>query len=75
MLSENGNDLSIQLVATMAIEGISDITGIDKEEIITDFLSSHTAELLQDEKNKIWAEGPSLVADMYIKEKKLKSKN
>jgi len=37
--------------------------------ILTEFVASETGKLLYDETSKLWWNGPSYIADLYLKEK------
>ncbi len=62
-------DYTIDLLITMTVEEIAEITGKNTHEIIKDFLKSKTGKTLYDASTKLWCNGPSYIADMYLEEK------
>lgn len=60
---------TIDLLITMVVEELSEMTGESRKTLISDFLKSKTGKLLYDESSKLWWNGPSYIADMYIEEK------
>lgn len=69
MISKEKMNYTIDLLITMAVEEISEDTGIDSKKVLSDFLCSKTGKALYNENTKIWCNGPSYIADMYKEEK------
>ena len=67
-LSKERMDYTIDLLIAMVVEEIAEETGIDREDILIDFLSSKTGKFLYDETTKLWWSGPSYIAEMYMQE-------
>lgn len=61
-------DYTIDLLITMAVEEIADETGKDSKEVLIDFLSSKTGKALYDKETRLWCNGPSYIAEMYMEE-------
>ena len=61
-------DYTIDLLITMAVEEIAEETGKDSKEVLLDFLCSKTGKALYDKETRLWCNGPSYIADMYIQE-------
>ena len=65
---------AIDMLTAMVVDEIARDDGRDPSDVLPEFLASHIAELLYEEENKIWWDGPSAVADYYRKEKSLSDK-
>lgn len=65
-------DYTIDLLITMVVEEISDDIGKDSKDVLMDFLSSKTGKALYDIDTKLWCNGPSYIADLYLEEKESK---
>ena len=52
------------------LEDIAEETGRDRKEVLTDFLCSKTGKALYDEKTRLWCNGPSYIAELYMEELK-----
>ena len=61
---------TIDLLITMVTDEIAEETGKNRNEVLTDFLCSKTGKALYDEKTKLWCNGPSYIADLYMEELK-----
>lgn len=59
---------AMDCVAAMAIEEIASTAGVAMEAAAASFLCSHTAELLFDDRYKLWGDGPSSIVDDYLRE-------
>ena len=70
VVSKEKMDFTIDLLITMAVEEITDMTGEKPQDVINDFLKSRTGKALYDTATKLWWNGPSYIADMYLEEKK-----
>ena len=70
VISKEKMDYTIDLLITMAVEEISETTGENPQNVITDFLKSKTGKALYDTSTRLWWNGPSYIADMYLEEKK-----
>ena len=58
-----------QLLKTMTVEEISEDTGRDLKDVLCDFLSSKTGKALYDDSTKLWCNGPSYIAELYMEER------
>lgn len=67
-ISKEKMDFTIDLLITMAVEEIAEETGKDSKEVLTDFLLSKTGKALYDKKTKLWCNGPSYIAELYMEE-------
>lgn len=70
-VTEEQLEYAIDAVATLAVDEICRLTGIDQNTAIYEFLNSKTAAILYDEPTKVWRCGPAYVAEMYMNEKNL----
>lgn len=70
IISKEKMDYTIDLLITMAVEEIAEVTGEKPKEVIADFLKSKTGKALYDASTNLWCNGPSYIADMYLEEKK-----
>lgn len=61
-------DYTIDLLIAMTVEEIAGETGQDAKQILMDFLSSKTGRALYDNDTRLWCNGPSYIADMYMDE-------
>ncbi len=61
-------DYTIDLLITMAVEEIAEETGRDSKDVLVDFILSKTGKALYDESTKLWCNGPSYLAEMYMEE-------
>ncbi len=61
-------DYTIDLLITMAVEEIAEETGRDSKDVLIDFILSKTGKALYDESTKLWCNGPSYLAEMYMEE-------
>lgn len=69
-LTDDQKKYAIDLMTTLVVEEIAEKLRIDQAKILHDFVSSETGKLLYDESSKLWWNGPSYIAEMYMKEKK-----
>lgn len=67
-ISKEKMDYTIDLLITMVTDEIAEETGIDRKEVLTDFLCSKTGKELYDEKTRLWCNGPSYIAELYMEE-------
>lgn len=67
-ISKEKMDFTIDLLITMAVEEISQETGKDSKEVLADFLCSKTGKALYDKETRLWCNGPSYIADLYMEE-------
>ena len=74
-ISKEKMDFTIDLLITMAVEEIAEETGKDSKEVLTDFLLSKTGKALYDKKTKLWCNGPSYIAELYMEEIRNKINN
>lgn len=61
-------DYTIDLLITMIVEEIAEETGKNREDILLDFLRSETGKALYDKETRLWCNGPSYIAEVYLKE-------
>lgn len=69
-LTDDQKKYAIDLTTTLVVEEIAEKLGTDQAKALHDFVSSETGMLLYDESSKLWWNGPSYIAEMYMKEKK-----
>ena len=67
-LTKDRIDNAIDMLVTLTVEEIAGQENIDPSDALTSFLSTHTAEMLYDEENKLWWDGPSYIAEQYFSE-------
>lgn len=60
---------SMDLVAMMAIDQIASRRGVSPTAVVTEFLSSRTAEQLYDDNLKLWWDGPDSIVASFDCEK------
>ena len=70
IISKEKIDYTIDLLITMVTDEIAEETGRDRKEVLTDFLCSKTGKALYDEKTRLWCNGPSYIAELYMEELK-----
>lgn len=63
-------DYTNDLLITMVKDEFVEETGRDRKEVLTDFLCSKTGKALYDEKTRLWCNGPSYIAELYMEELK-----
>lgn len=61
-------DYTIDMLITMAVEEIAEETGMDSKKVLADFCCSRIGKALYDESTKLWCNGPSYIAELYIDE-------
>lgn len=59
-------------ITSMAVEELSDILHKPVEEILPMFLQSRICQVLYDRKTKLWWDGPSAIAELYLEELRLR---
>ena len=59
---------TIDLLISMAVEEIAEENRKNPKEVLQDFLSSKTGKALYDESTKLWCNGPSYIAELYMEE-------
>ncbi len=69
-ITEEQEKYTIDLLATMTVEEIAEKTKTKPSKVLHDFLDSETGKLLYDASSKLWWNGPSYIAEMYLDEKK-----
>ena len=70
MISKEKMDYTIDLLITMVTDEIAEETGKDRKEVLTDFLCPKSGKALYDEKTRLWCNGPSYIAELYMEELK-----
>lgn len=68
-VTEEQKKFAIDLLTTLVVEEISDKLDIEPSKVLNEFIASETGKLLYDESSKLWWNGPSYIANMYLKEK------
>ena len=62
-------DATIDLLTTMVVEDIAREQHRDPSDVLPEFLLSHTGQMLCNEKNKLWWDGPDATAEEFEHEK------
>ena len=57
IISKEKMDYTIDLLITMAVEEIAEVTGEKPQEVIKDFLKSKTGKALYDASTNLWCNG------------------
>lgn len=73
VISRERMNYTIDLLITMAVEEIAEETGRESKDVLVDFILSKTGKALYDESTKLWCNGPSYIAEMYLDEISSKS--
>lgn len=68
MIPKEKMDYTIDLLITMIVEELAEESGKDSKEVLIDFLSSKTGKALYDVDTRLWCNGPSYIADLYLEE-------
>ena len=67
-ISQEKLDFTIDLLITMVVEELTEETGRESKEVLTDFLCSKTGKVLYDPETMLWCNGPSYIAELYMEE-------
>ena len=67
-ISKEKMDFTIDLLITMVVEEIAEETGRESKDVLTDFLCSKIGKALYDKETKLWCNGPSYIAELYMEE-------
>ena len=59
---------AIDMTISMAVEELSETLHKSVEEILPVFVQSKTCAVLYDRESKLWWDGPSAVAELYLEE-------
>ena len=59
---------AIDMTISMAVEELSETLHKSVEEILPVFFQSKTCAVLYDRESKLWWDGPSAVAELYLEE-------
>lgn len=70
VISKERLDYTVDLLVAMAVEEIAEETGREPKAVLADFVQSKTGKALYDIDTKIWCNGPTYIADMYMQERK-----
>ena len=70
VISKERLDYTVDLLVAMAVEEIAEETGREAKFVLADFVQSKTGKSLYDTDTKIWCNGPTYIADMYMQERK-----
>lgn len=68
IISKERMNYTIDLLITMAVEEIAEDTGKDTNDVLVDFFCSKTGKALYDESMRLWCNGPSYIAELYMEE-------
>lgn len=68
VISKERMDYTIDLLITMVVEEIAEDTRKDSKDVLTDFILSRTGKALYDTSTKLWCNGPSYIAELYLEE-------
>ncbi len=68
VISKDMMDYTIDSLITMTVEELESDLDKKQSEILYDFLKSDTCRLLRDTSLKIWWNGPTYLAEMYLEE-------
>lgn len=68
VISKERLDYTVDLLVAMAVEEIAEESGREPKAVLADFVQSKTGKALYDIDTKIWCNGPTYIADMYIQE-------
>ena len=69
IISKEKMNFTIDLLITMIVEEVAEETGKESNAVLIDFLCSKTGKALYDEKTKLWCNGPSYLAELYMEER------
>lgn len=69
IISKEKMNFTIDLLITMIVEEVAEETGKESKDVLIDFLCSKTGKALYDEKTKLWCNGPSYLAELYMEER------
>ncbi len=61
-------DYTIDLLISMTVEEIAEMTGKECKDVLPEFLRSKTGRALYDEENRLWWNGPTYLAELYNEE-------
>lgn len=67
-ISKEKMDFTIDLLITMVVEEIAEETEKESKDVLTDFLCSKTGRALYDKETRLWCNGPSYIAELYMEE-------
>lgn len=67
-ISKEKMDFTIDLLITMVVEEIAEDTGKASKDVLVDFLCSKTGKALYDKETRLWCNGPSYIAELYMEE-------
>jgi hypothetical protein len=66
---------AMDLTAMMAVSEIAGETGKTPAEVLVAFMNSRTGKMLYNDSTKAWWDGPSAIADSYLKEKNMRRRS
>ena len=67
-VTEEQKKFAVDAMVALVVEDLANVLKLDYTTILKNFVASKTGALLYDESSKLWWNGPSYIADMYIKE-------
>lgn len=68
VITKEKMDFTIDVLVTMVVDELAEMTGKDRNEILPEFVVSKTGKALYDISTKLWCNGPSYIVDMYLEE-------
>lgn len=68
VISKEQINYTIDLLVTMVVDEVSESTGKNSKDVLVDFILSKTGKALYDDSTKLWCNGPSYIAEMYMDE-------
>ena len=68
MISKERIDYTIDLLITMAVEEIAEDTGKVQRKYCRNFILPKPARHFYDEQTRLWCNGPSYIAELYMDE-------
>lgn len=68
VISKERINYTIDLLVTMVVDEVSESTGKNSKDVLVDFILSKTGKALYDDSTKLWCNGPSYIAEMYMDE-------
>ncbi|MCI5501966.1 MAG: hypothetical protein MR409_08635 [Lachnospiraceae bacterium] len=68
VISKERINYTIDLLVTMVVDEVSESTGKNSKDVLVDFILSKTGKTLYDDSTKLWCNGPSYIAEMYMDE-------
>ena len=67
-ISVEKENAAIDMNISMVVDDLAEILHKAVEEILPQFLQSRTCAILYDRESKLWWDGPSAIAELYLEE-------